>query len=334
VRTAPTAPPRRRAGSVLTRCDSGDCITCPANASAHPRCSVMPRGANTVCPGGLRFGHHPSKHMAPHAAGALHERTQVCSRHADRQGHSGRTPHVNDDRVGEACVCLADSPGDGALACTAAARAVGPAHAPRVAMRNYAQKDCARAQRPERAHACCRPPAALRACVERRHERAGRTTPPTKAAHPLAAVVHEGVSPAAAPASRPARPRILKPGGARAFSTGPALIVPARIRRRSRFLQVAPRASAGPAKRPWSPAIAQQRLLAVINGECCFNCFKSLADYETHFCPKCFGRGQDVPYCSKECREKHWNTHRETCAITRGQAPTALKNVAHHEALD
>jgi hypothetical protein len=110
VRTAPTAPPRRRAGSVLTRCDSGDCITCPANASAHPRCSVMPRGANTVCPGGLRFGHHPSKHMAPHAAGALHERTQVCSRHADRQGHSGRTPHVNDDRVGEACVCLADSP--------------------------------------------------------------------------------------------------------------------------------------------------------------------------------------------------------------------------------
>jgi len=98
--------------------------------------------------------------------------------------------------------------------------------------------------------------------------------------------------------------------------------------------QVAPSASAGPAKRPWSPAIAQQRLLAVINGECCFNCFKNLADYETHFCPKCFGRGQDVPYCSKECREKHWNTHRETCAITRGQAPTALKNVAHHEALD
>jgi hypothetical protein len=69
----------------------------------------MPRGANTVCPGGLRFGHHPSEHMAPHAARALHERTQLCSRHADRQGHSGRTPHVNDDRVGEACVCLADA---------------------------------------------------------------------------------------------------------------------------------------------------------------------------------------------------------------------------------
>ena len=204
MRTVPTAPPRRRAGSVLTRCDSGDCIARPANASAHPRCSVMPRGANTVCPGGLRFGHHPSEHMAPHAARALHERTQLCSRHADRQGHSGRT---------EASVCPRRRPrpgtDHGALACTAAARAVGPAHAPRVAMRNYAQEDCARAQRPERAHACCRPPAALRACVERRHERAGRTTPPTKAAHPLAAIVHEGVSPAAgaaAPASRAASP--------------------------------------------------------------------------------------------------------------------------------
>ncbi len=71
------------------------------------------------------------------------------------------------------------------------------------------RKKTARTHRGRNPHACCRPPAALCACVERRHERAGRTTPPTKAAHPLAAVVHEGVSPAAgaaAPASRAASP--------------------------------------------------------------------------------------------------------------------------------
>jgi hypothetical protein len=34
-------------------------------------------------------------------------------------------------------------------------------------------------------------------------------------------------------------------------------------------------------------ATAQQRLLAVLNGECCFNSFKNLADDETHFCIKC-----------------------------------------------
>ena len=97
----------------------------------------------------------------------------------------------------------------------------------------------------------------------------------------------------------------------------------------------APAAPAGAVpKRPWTPAIAQQRLLAVLNGECCFNCFKNLADYETHFCIKCKGRGRDVVYCSKECRAKHWSTHREMCAATRGQEPTALKNVSHHEALD
>jgi len=33
-------------------------------------------------------------------------------------------------------------------------------------------------------------------------------------------------------------------------------------------------ARAGPVHRPWTPQIAQQRLMAVINGECCFNCFK------------------------------------------------------------
>ena len=52
-------------------------------------------------------------------------------------------------------------------------------------------------------------------------------------------------------------------------------------------------------------ATAQQRLLAVLNGECCFNSFKNLADDETHFCIKCKGRGRDVVYCSKECRAKH-----------------------------
>jgi hypothetical protein len=81
-------------------------------------------------------------------------------------------------------VCASPTPAPGdrprALACTAAARAVGPAHAPRVAMRNYAQEDCARSQRPERAHACCRPPAALRACVERRHNALSARHPPQK----------------------------------------------------------------------------------------------------------------------------------------------------------
>mmetsp|Transcript_90583 Transcript_90583/g.146605 ORF Transcript_90583/g.146605 Transcript_90583/m.146605 type:complete len:117 (+) Transcript_90583:251-601(+) len=89
----------------------------------------------------------------------------------------------------------------------------------------------------------------------------------------------------------------------------------------------------GPALRPWSPAIAQQRLMAVINGECCFNCFKNLADYETHPCMKCKGRGQDVMYCSKECQAKHWNTHKTTCALTRGKKPNDLRRVNHHEAL-
>jgi len=67
------------AGCVLTRGASGDCITRPANAGAHPRCSATTRGANTVSPGGLQSGHHPSKHMAPHATGALHAHTQLCN---------------------------------------------------------------------------------------------------------------------------------------------------------------------------------------------------------------------------------------------------------------
>jgi hypothetical protein len=67
------------AGCVLTRGASGDCITRPANAGAHPRCSATTRGANMVSPGGLQSGHHPSKHMAPHATGALHAHTQLCN---------------------------------------------------------------------------------------------------------------------------------------------------------------------------------------------------------------------------------------------------------------
>jgi hypothetical protein len=100
----------------------------------------------------------------------------------------------------------------GALACKEAARAAGQAHASRVPTNNYVQHDCARAQRPERAHACCRPPAALRPCVDHPSSygtnaqgcRADDT--PTKAAHPLTAGVPESVAPAAAPASRPAAP--------------------------------------------------------------------------------------------------------------------------------
>ena len=46
----------------------------------------------------------------------------------------------------------------GALACTAAARAVGPAHAPRVAMRNYAQEVCARRGRNAHMHVAGRLP--------------------------------------------------------------------------------------------------------------------------------------------------------------------------------
>ena len=60
----------------------------------------------------------------------------------------------------------------------------------------------------------------------------------------------------------------------------------------------------GQTRARWSVE-AQQRLLAVLNGECCFNSFKNLADDETHFCIKCKGRGRDVVYCSKECRAKH-----------------------------
>ena len=165
MRTVPTAPPRRRAGSVLTRCDSGDCITRPANASAHPRCSVMPRGANTVCPGGLRFGHHPSEHMAPHAAGALHARTQLCSRHADRQGHSGRTPHVNDDRVGEECVCLADARARGQTTAHSHAqqlRVRSGQRTHRVWLCAITRKKTARARRGRAAAACAPCPAGLR----------------------------------------------------------------------------------------------------------------------------------------------------------------------------
>ena len=67
--------------------------------------------------------------------------------------------------------------------------------------------------------------------------------------------------------------------------------------------------------------------MAVINGECCFNCFKNLADYGTYFCMKCKGRGQDVVYCSPECQAKHWNTHRATCEMTRARKPADLKIV-------
>ena len=65
---------------------------------------------------------------------------------------------------------------------------------------------CARTQRLERAHACCRPPAALRARVWNKGPKAqgGREhATPAKAAHPLAAGVHEGRAHPAAQASRP-----------------------------------------------------------------------------------------------------------------------------------
>ena len=77
----------------------------------------------------------------------------------------------------------------GAVTCTKAARAAGQPHTPRVATRNYAQEDWARAQRPERAHACCRPrrrpPAALLPCIhiESNPKGGGRAGDiPTKAA--------------------------------------------------------------------------------------------------------------------------------------------------------
>ena len=88
-----------------------------------------------------------------------------------------------------------------------------------------------------------------------------------------------------------------------------------------------------PARKAWTPELAQQRLMAVIKGECCFNCFKNLADYETHYCMRCKGRGQDVMYCSEECRSKHLNTHKETCAMTRAKKPNDLRHVNIKEAL-
>ncbi len=214
MRTAPTAPPRRRAGSVLTRCDSGDCITRQANASAHPRCSAMPRGANTVCPDGLGFGHHPSKHMAPHASGALHARTQLCSRHADRQGHSGRTPHVNNDSVGESCVCLADAFARGQTTAHSHAqqlRVRSGQRTHRVWLCAIMRKKTARTRRGRNAHMHVAGllPTCATVCgtTVRTRRAAGRTTPPTTEAHPMAAGVPEGVAPApAAPASRAASP--------------------------------------------------------------------------------------------------------------------------------
>ena len=88
-----------------------------------------------------------------------------------------------------------------------------------------------------------------------------------------------------------------------------------------------------PARKAWTPELAQQRLMAVINGECCFNCFKNLADYETHYCMRCKGRGQDVMYCSEECQSKHLNTHKQTCAMTRAKKPNDLRHVNIKEAL-
>jgi len=150
--------------------------------------------------------------MAPHAAGALHERTQVCSRHADRQGHSGRTPHVNDDRGGVACVCLADARARGQTTGTRMHSSCACGRASARTACGYAQLRARRLRALAEAgtrtcmlQAACRP---ARLCGTTA-QRAERTTPPTKAAHPLAAVVHEGVSPAAgaaAPASRAASP--------------------------------------------------------------------------------------------------------------------------------
>ena len=100
---------------------------------------------------------------APNAAAVLHARTRLCSRHADRQGHSRRTPHVHHDRVGEACVCLAH-----ARARTDHAHVPGRtdhAHAPRRGRNTHMHVSVAPPPAPRR-------PA--RPCVEPRHERAGR----------------------------------------------------------------------------------------------------------------------------------------------------------------
>ena len=266
------------AGCVLTRGASGDCITRPANAGAHPRCSATTRGANTVSPGGLQSGHHPSKHMAPHATGALHAHTQLCNapvcgtgarrrraagnttppqkqhtrwqfasmratraRPRKRRGRARRPRRVADasplpvepctnarssaagTRTGRA---ILDGPRMSTTT-TSARRVCVPAdarargqttahsHAQQLRVRSgqrthrvwlcaITRKKTARARRGWNAH--MHVAGSLGACVGRRHERAGRTTPPTKAAHPLAAVVPEGGSRAAAPALRAAAP--------------------------------------------------------------------------------------------------------------------------------
>ena len=114
--------------------------------------------------------------------------THARSRHADRQVHSGRTPHVPT---------------------TASARRVCASHTP-VRTRPRART----AQRPEHAHACqccpaaCAPPPCAPVCGTTAQARraAGSTTTPAKAAHPLAAGVDEGVAPAPRPrAAAPAR---------------------------------------------------------------------------------------------------------------------------------
>jgi hypothetical protein len=38
-------------------------------------------------------------------------------------------------------------------------------------------------------------------------------------------------------------------------------------------------------------------------------------------------------YCSRECREKHWNTHKATCVLTRAKKPHDLRRVNLQEAL-
>jgi hypothetical protein len=145
--TTPTASPRRRAGSVSTRCFSGGCITRPANANAQPRCS-------RIRPGGLQFRHHPSKHQGParcsspartHAAGT---RTGRCILDGPRMSPRTRRRGVCVPRT-RPCV-----PGG-----------TDHAHAPRRGRNTHMHVSVAPPPAPRR-------PA--RPCVEPRHKRAGR----------------------------------------------------------------------------------------------------------------------------------------------------------------
>ena len=98
--------------------------------------------------------------MALHAAGALHARTQFCRRHADRQGHSGRTgDRPRRTRMHSDCAC-----------CRASAHTT--CSNTQLRARRLRVRACAAAgTRTRMLQAACGP---ARPCVAPRHGRAGR----------------------------------------------------------------------------------------------------------------------------------------------------------------